>query len=445
MKRLLSALTPLCALTLLCALASPAHSELMIEITQGRDNPTSIAVVPFAWNGWGTAPDDVAQVIEGDLQRSGQFYPVNRSDMLGLPNREADVFYRDWRATNVEYLLIGRVSQATESGSAITIEFELFDVFKQEKILAERDSGPVAELRMVAHRAADKVYRKLTGIPGAFATKILYVAASKRGGKDLYQLTLADSDGSRAQVVFSSDQPILSPAWAPDGRRIAYVSFETTRPAIFSHDLVSGRREQLTDYPGLNGAPSWSPDGNSLALVLSKDGSPDIYILDLSSRKLRRMTRHYAIDTEPSWMPDGRSIVFTSDRGGNPQIYRLDVVTGQTERLTYESKWNARARVAADGRNMVLVTRINGEFHIGVQDLISGRLVILTSSALDESPSIAPNGSMLMYATKYGDRGILAAVSVDGGVKFRLPSREGDVREPAWSPYLSTNPQGITR
>ena len=432
MKRLIT-------LCLLWATALGVRAELMIEITQGRDNPTAIAVVPFAWNGWGSAPDDVAQVIEGDLQRSGQFYPTRRSDMLGMPTREADVFYRDWRALEVEYLLIGRVSGTAEGGD-LTLEYELFDVFKQANILTGRQSGPASELRMLAHRISDQVYQKLTGIPGAFATRILYVAALERGGQPLFQLTRADSDGSRAEVVFESSQPILSPTWAPDGRRIAYVSFETTRPAIFSHDLVSGERRQLTDYPGLNGAPAWSPDGRQMAMVLSKDGSPDIYVLDLEKRQLRRMTRHYAIDTEPSWMPDGRSIVFTSDRGGNPQIYRLDVASGQTERITFGGKWNARARVAADGRTMVMVTRIDGQFHIAVQDLKTDRLVILTSSALDESPSVAPNGSMLLYATKYGDRGILGAVSVDGGVKFRLPSREGDVREPAWSPYLSNNP-----
>jgi TolB protein len=422
-----------CITLLLLLLALPAQAQLVIEITQGRDNPTSIAVVPFAWSGWGAAPEDVADVIQGDLQRSGQFVPVAREDMLGLPTRESEVYYNDWRATKVEYLLIGRVS----GGSSMTIEYELFDVFKQERVLQGRQIGPADDLRMLAHRASDQVYQQLTGIRGAFATKILYVAVTQRVQiPSTYRLMLADSDGGRARVLFESNEPVLSPSWAPDGKTIAYVSFETTRPAIYRHNIDTGEREQLTNFKGLNGAPAFSPDGNSLAMVLSKDGNPDIYIMDLHSRNLRRVTRHYAIDTEPAWMPDGRSLVFTSDRGGRPQIYRVDIASGQTERVTYEGPWNARASVAADGRTMVMVQQIDKQFHVAVQDLLQNRQQIVTSTTLDESPSVAPNGSMLLYATKYGERGILAAVSVDGGVKFRLPSREGEVREPAWSPYL---------
>jgi TolB protein len=414
-------------------LVLPVRAELVIEITSGRDNPTSVAVVPFAWSGWGSAPEDVAAIVGADLLRSGQFEPVARADMLGLPSRESEVYYRDWRTTNVEYLMIGRVS----GGSTVTVEYELFDVFKQERILVGKESGPVEELRMLAHRASDKVYEQLTGIRGAFATRILYVAVTQRPeANDTYRLMVADADGARAELVKESDQPILSPAWSPDGNQIAYVSFESTRPAIYRHDLSTGQRERLTNFKGLNGAPAWSPDGNSLAMVLSRDGSPDLYILDLATRKFRRVTRHYAIETEPSWMPDGRSLLFTSDRGGRPQIYRIDLASGRSERLTYEGSWNARASVAADGRTMVLVHQADGAFHIAVQDLERERLQSLTSTALDESPSVAPNGSMVLYATKHDGRGILAAVSVDGSVKFRLPSREGDVREPAWSPYL---------
>ena len=420
-------------LLLASLLASTANAQLTIEITQGRDNPTSIAVVPFAWSGWGSAPEDIAGVISDDLERSGQFSPVKRSNMLSLPTREADVFYRDWRATDVEYLLIGRLA----GDSTMTLEYELFDVFRQRKVLSGTQSGPAEDLRMLAHRASDDVYEKLTGIRGAFATRILYVAVTQRyEAPSTYQLTLADADGARAEVIYESNQPILSPTWAPNGRTIAYVSFETTRPAIFLQDLETGVREQLTDFRGLNGAPAFSPDGNSLALTLSKDGSPDIYILDLSSRQLTRVTRHFAIDTEPTWMPDGRSLLFTSDRGGRPQIYRVDILSGKTERVSHEGPWNARPSLAADGRTLVMVRRTDGQYHIAVQDLQGDWSQTLTSTTLDESPSVAPNGSMLLYATKFGDRGILAAVSVDGGVKFRLPARQGDVREPAWSPYL---------
>jgi TolB protein len=345
------------------------------------------------------------------------------------------VFDRDWRAIASEYVLIGRVRG---EGDQLAVSYELFDVLRQSKILGGSVSGPAGEARMLAHQISDAVYEKLTGIPGAFATRLIYVSVTRNpSGKDYYRLTLADSDGARPIVLLESREPIMSPSWSPDGTQVAYVSFETSRPAIFRQVLATGEREQLTNYRGLNSSPAWSPDGNTLAMVLSKDGSPDIYLMDMASRRLTRVTRHYAIDTEPSWMPDGRSFLFTSDRGGRPQIYRYDLRSGLTERVTFEGNYNARARVAQDGRNVVLVHQRNGEFQIAIHDLVTSRLQVLTSTQLDESPSIAPNGSMVLYATKFGDRGILSAVAVDGGVKFRLPSRSGDVREPAWSPYMA--------
>jgi TolB protein len=411
-----------------------ARAELTIEITQGVDNPTAIAVVPFAWQGSGAAPEDIAWVVDGDLARSGQFSPVGRADMLGRPSSEAEVFYRDWRAIDSEYLVIGRVSVAGQ----MRIEYELYDVLRQTRVHSGVELGPVSEARMLGHRVADAVYEKLTGIRGAFATRLLYVSVTRvPGGKDYARLTLADSDGARPIVLLESREPVLAPAWSPKGDEIAYVSFESGRPAIYRQHLATGRREQLTNFKGLNGAPAWSPDGNTLAMVLSKDGSPDIYLMNLANKRLTRVTSHYAIDTEPTWMPDGRSLLFTSDRGGRPQIYRYDLRSKTTERLTFEGTYNARARVAQDGRNVVMVHQQDGRFHIALLDLVTNRLQVLTSTELDESPSIAPNGSMVLYATKYADRGILAAVSVDGGVKFRLPAREGDVREPAWSPFMS--------
>ena len=410
------------------------RAELVIEITQGVDNPTTIAVVPLAWSGSGTAPEDISAVINSDLSRSGQFDPVDRRDMLGYPRKEEEIFYRDWRALQAEYLLIGRVSASDQ----MRIEYELFNVTSQTKVLEGVQEGSVNEARMLAHRVSDAVYKQLTGIPGAFATRLLYVSVTRvSNGKDYFRLTLADSDGARPIVLLKSREPVLAPTWSPDGSEIAYVSFETTRPAIYRQNLNTGAREQLTNFKGINSSPSWSPDGKTMAMVLSKDGSPDIYLMDLATKRLTRATKHYAIDTEPAWMPDGKSLLFTSDRGGRPQIYRYIMQSGSTERVTFEGTYNARARVAQDGRNVVMVHQRSGQFHIALHDLVSNRLTVLTSTQLDESPSIAPNGSMVLYATKQGDRGILAAVSVDGGVKFRLPAREGDVREPAWSPYMS--------
>lgn len=412
----------------------PAHAELTIEITTGRDNPESIAVVPFAWQGAGTPPEDLAKVIDGDLLRSGLFAPVPRTDMLSRPTTSAEVFYRDWRAINTDYLLIGRVSGTTE----MRIEYELFDVTRQKAVFSGAESGPSSEARMLAHRAADAVYQKLTGTPGAFATRLLYVSVTRvPGGKDYFRLTMSDSDGARPIVLLESREPVLGPTWSPDGKHIAYVSFESSRPAIYRQELATGRREQLTNFKGLNSAPAWSPDGNTMAMVLSKDGSPDIYLMNLASKHLTRLTTHWAIDTEPTWMPDGKSLLFTSDRGGKPQIYRYDLRSRSVDRVTFEGDYNARARVAQDGRNVVLVHRQDRRFHIALLDLVTDRLQILTSTELDESPSIAPNGSMILYATKHAERGVLAAVSVDGGAKFRLPAREGEVREPAWSPYMS--------
>jgi len=410
-----------------------ALAQLEIQVTRGIDNPTSIAIAPFAWDGLGAAPEDFAQIIDSDLARSGQFSPVSRRDMLSLPTRAEDIFYRDWRAIAARYLVIGRVSK----GAQLRVEFALYDVERGIELFSSQVVGPEFEARMVAHRVADAIYEKLTGIQGAFATRLIYVSVTRNPeGKDFYRLTVADADGQRPIVLLEGRDPILAPSWSPDGKEVAYVSFESSRPAIYRQVLSTGAREQLTNFRGLNNSPVWSPDGKSMALVLSKDGSPDIYLLDLETKQLTRLTRHYAIDTEPTWMPDGKSLLFTSDRGGRPQIYRYTLATGKVERVTFEGRYNARARVAEDGRNVALVHQRDGRFHVAVFDLITERMIVLTETSLDESPSIAPNGSVVIYATKRGERSVLGAVAVDGGVKFSLPARSGSVQEPAWSPML---------
>jgi TolB protein len=414
--------------------SAESRAQLTIEITQGLDNPTSIAIVPFGWKGVGLPKEDVSGIIEADLQRTGQFAPVDRKDMLGSPQTESDVYYRDWRALNVDYLLIGKLVP-TEQG--IQAEFELFDVYTKKKVFADQVSGKADKLRGIAHEVSDKVYEKLTGIRGAFSTRLLYISAVKKGNAQFtYRLLISDVDGANESVIFESDAPLVTPSWAPNGEDIAYVSFETSRPAIFTHNLVTNKRVQLTNFKGLNGAPAWSPDGKQLAMVLSKDGSPDIYVMDIATRNLKRITRHFAIDTEPSWMPDGKSLVYTSDRGGKPQIYQVTLANGYEERITFEGDYNARPRVVPGGGGIIMVHRSKADFQIALLDIERGKIHVLTETSLDESPSISPNGAMLLYATKYKGKGILAAVSLDGGVKFRLPSRFGDVREPSWSPYL---------
>ena len=409
-----------------------AVAELRIEVTKGVDDAVRVAVVPFSHKNRGRLPLDITEVIDFDLTLSGRFETLPTSQMLSLPNDSTEVFSRDWRLVKVEYLVLGYLESR---GDKVQLHFELYNVFKQSVEVKQVIEGSRDELRDMAHYVSDVVFEQLTGIQGAFSTQIMYVTASGDVNVQEYRLNIADADGQRVRTILASNEPILSASWAPDGKKVAYVSFERDRrPAIYIKNLVTGARQQITDYPGLNSAPAFSPDGKQLAMVLSKDGSPDIYVLDLASRKLRRITRHYGIDTEPAWTPDGKSIVFTSDRGGKPQIYSMPLVNLKIERLTFEGDYNAKASMLADGSGLIMVHRSEGVFHIAMLDLNRGRLRVLTETSLDESPSIAPNGSMLIYATQKRGEGILAAVSIDGGVKFDLPSSEGNVREPAWSP-----------
>lgn len=425
-----------CCVLLGVAMVVQAEQELTIQITEGRDNATPIAVVPFAWKGQVSLPEDIAAIIAADLSRSGQFNPLPRGDMLSRPSRKQDVFFRDWRILGSEYLVIGRVDPAGPNRYELT--YELFDVFKGESY-GKPETIAFTDFRKVAHFASDRIYERLTGTRGAFSTQILYITYDRVGPKDhLYRLQLADSDGHKALTILESSEPIMSPTWSPDGRRLAYVSFhEQGRPGIFIQDIYTGKRTKLTAFKGVNGAPDWSPDGQKMAMSLSKDGNLEIYIMDLNTRQLRRMTNHYAIDTEPRWSGDGNKIIFTSDRGGGPQIYEMNVKNGSVRRLTFEGNYNARGTLTPDDRYLVMVHRANGLFHVAVQDLELGTFKILTQTALDESPSVAPNGAMLLYATRHLGQGILGAVSLDGRAKFRLPSKRGEVREPSWSPFLN--------
>jgi TolB protein len=427
--------TRLIWLAVLLFIAVPGHAVLTIEIDRGYDNPKKIAVVPFARSGNFDGVDDIAEIIGFNLARTGQFSPLGRNNMLSLPSRREEVFYRDWRVLGMEYLVIGSM-QADQNGD-LTVRYSLFDVLNERELTSERLIAPLNASRDIAHMISDVIYEQLTGVRGAFSTRIAYVLAQNQGTRDArWQLQVADVDGARPRTLVNSAEPILSVSWSTDGRHLAYVSFEQGRPMIFMHEVATGERRVLADHAGLNGAPAFSPDNRHVALVLSRDGNPEIYVQNLRSGELRRITRHPAIDTEPSWTPDGRSIVFTSDRGGRPQIYRVNVDSGVTERLTFVGDYNARPRILPDGRHMVFVHRSNNVFHIGLQDLERDRVMVLTETAGDESPSVAPNGTMLIYATRDRGRGILAVVSIDGRVKYRLPAADGDVREPSWSPFL---------
>ena len=416
--------------------SSPLAAQITIQIDRGYDNPKKIGVVPFGVGAGVQGVENPNGIIAFDLARSGQFAPTPPENMLSMPTTPKEVLFRDWRVLGVEYVVIGRTETAPNGN--LSVSYYLFDVLNERQLSNGTFTAPPDKLRDMAHLISDEVYEKLTGIPGAFSTRIIYVLARNIGTKDVkFNLEMADADGARPRTLLESKEPILSATWSPDGKKVAYVSFEGGKPSIILQEIATGARSKLTDFPGLNSAPAFSPDGKQLALVLSRDGDPEIYTMNLTTRDLRRVTRSRGIDTEPSWTADGKSVIFTSDRGGKPQIYQIELATGLTQRLTFEGDYNARGRMLPDGKHLVFVHRNDGVFHIAVMDLERGRLMVLTSTSLDESPSIAPNGTMLIYATQDRGRGILAVVSIDGTVKYRLPSSVGDVREPAWSPFLN--------
>tara|TARA_R110002072_G_scaffold278758_1_gene440647 strand:+ start:44984 stop:46294 length:1311 start_codon:yes stop_codon:yes gene_type:complete len=421
-------------------LARVSAAELNIEITRGVDNPIPVAVVPFAWDGVGLPDEDIASIISSNLEQVGEFRALPRGNMLSMPTEESQVYYRDWRILAQQYLVVGKVS-AVPGGQMVQVQWEFFDINRERKVLGEVLTGSVSQLRDIAHEISDVVYQEITGSRGAFSTKIMYVSAEGEIGDMIYRLHVSDYDGRRAQILLESREPIMSPAWSPDASQIAYVSFETDLPRIYIQDLATGQRRQVTNFSGINSSPVWSPDSRRLAMVLSKDGSPDIYVLDLATDQLSRLTDHPRAETEPSWSLDSQSVLFTSDRTGQPQIYKADVSGGGfPERLTFDCFYCAKGQFLPDGVNLVHVrrnTRQDNNYSIALLNVETSRVITLTDTALDESPSVAPNGSMIMFGTTFNGRGVLDAVSIDGRVKFRLPSSQGDVREPSWSPYLN--------
>ncbi|WP_404377747.1 Tol-Pal system beta propeller repeat protein TolB [Vreelandella aquamarina] len=416
----------------LLLISSVASANLTIEITRGSDQALPIGVVPFAGNEG--LPEDVAQIVQDDLERSGFFAPLERNAMFDRPSQADDVEFGTWRSLDVRYLVVGRAQQ---TGSGYELGFDLVDISGQRTMISETVTASANDLRGAAHYISDQIFEAITDIRGAFSTRIAYVTAQGVGDNMQFGLYVADADGRRSQQVLTSDQPIMSPAWSPDGRKLAYVSFETGKASIYIQDVSSGQRVQATAFDGINGAPTWSPDGRRIAMSLSKDGQPEIYVLDIANRSLDRITQSSSIDTEPAWSPDGRSLLFTSDRSGGPQIYQYSMGSGETNRLTFTGNYNARARYSPNGEQIFLIHRSSRGYQVAKQDLDGGRLVVLSESTRDESPSVAPNGTMVIFATQQGSSGVLSAVSADGRSSFRLPAAQGDVRDPAWSPFLN--------
>ncbi|MBS0570023.1 MAG: Tol-Pal system beta propeller repeat protein TolB [Proteobacteria bacterium] len=418
------------------ALAQGLSSDVpTIDIKNGTASAIPITVVPFAFEGAGLPPDtDVAAVIGSDLNRSGQFRTLPKNDIVEYPARGSEIKFPTWNLLKQAYILVGREIE-NPGGGAIRVEFELFDVAKQQQLLALAITGQRTGLRDVAHQIADLAYEKITGVRGAFWTRIAYVTSTGTGNNIQYALMVADSDGFNPQTVVRSREPLLSPAWSPDGAKLAYVSFERGNSSIYIQEIATGAREAVSTRKGINGAPAFSPDGLKLALTLSFAGHPNIYVMDLASKQLTQLTKGYAIDTEPKWMPDGQSLIFTSDRSGKPQLYQISASGGAATRITFQGDYNANASIAWDGKHIAMVQGNGNVYRIAVLDRTTGDSKPISVGNLDDHPSYAPNGSMLLYTATEGYRDVLYAVSANGRVRQRLVLADGDVREPTWSPY----------
>ena len=425
--------------TLMCLLlavaAGRSHAQgLTLEIPNGNASAVPVAVVPFAFDGAGLPPEsDVAEVIRGDLNRCGQFRSLPKSDIVEFPTRGEEIKFPTWRLLKQDYIVVGREVQA--SNGELRVEFQLYTVGNQQQLLALAINGQPSDMRSVAHQIADLIYEKITGVRGAFWTRVAYVTAKGTGNNMQYALMVADSDGFNQQTVVSSRQPLMSPAWSPDGRKIAYVSFERGNSSVYIQEIATGSREVVSANKGINCCPAFSPDGTKLALALSNGVNPDIYVMDLGSRQLTQITKHFAIDTEPLWMPDGQSILFTSDRSGKPQIYQASPNGGDATRITFSGEYNARASVSFDGKKIAMAQGAGNVYRIAVLDRTTGEAKPISPGNLDESPSFAPNASMILYAATEGSRDVLYAVSANGAVRQRLVLADGDVRSPAWGPY----------
>lgn len=435
-------------LTLSILLSITTQAAIEIKLTRGVEGTHPIAIIPFT----GQGADNITTIINNDLKNSGRFKLVSTPRGQTASSAE-QVDFQYWQKQGVDNIIVGNV-QPAGSGN-YRISFQLLSAYPNQQnnnsissapawqktiLVSENFSSNKSQLRPVAHHISDLIYENLTGEKGIFSTRIAYVVAQQSAkARDQYTLEVSDIDGYAPKPLLKSNEPIMSPKWSPDGRKLAYVSFEKDRPMIYTQDVTTGRRQVVSDFPGLNSAPAWSPDGNRLAMVLTRTGAPKVFVMDLNTRKLTQMTKGSAIDTEPVWAPNGQSILFTSSRGGGPQVYRVGLANKKVQRVTFKGNYNASPSLSPDGQALAVLNGGNKGFNIAVQNLASGRFNVLTRSGNAQSPSIAPNGSMIVYATGTSGRGVLGIVSSDGRVELVLPSRQGDVREPAWGPIIKTH------
>lgn len=425
------------ALMAFLVFAPRTWAELVVEITHGQDDAIPIAIVPFNSAEEAAASFDVAQVVNDDLARSGRFKTMARKDMIDQPRAGGTIAFDDWRRLNNDYIVVGQVQ--TLGADRFNIVFELYNVLNRQRLMGYQINANRAGMRLASHQVADMIFQKILGIRGAFATRVAYISVLGRLPNRTYQLIVADADGMNPRTVMESPEPLMSPAWSPDGQSLAYVSFEGRLPTVYVQFLKTGERRKVSARAGVNQAPAWSPDGKKLALTLStRDGNLDIYTLDLDNpQSPARITDDPGIDTEPQWSKDGQSIYFTSDRAGGPQIYRVGIQPGdKPRRLTFQGSYNARPRLSPDESQLAFVTQEDGAYRIATMDLKGrGDVQVLTKGRFDVSPSYAPNGAMIIYASRDRGRGVLALVSSDGRVQERLASSDGEVQEPAWSPF----------
>jgi TolB protein len=416
------------AVPLALIIAGAAQAQLSIEITGSGAQRIPIAIVPFA--GEGALSPAVSAIVRADLERSGLFRTLEVPVLSPPPTEASGVNYAEWRSRLADAVVLGSVAARTDG--RFEVRFKLFDTVKAQDLSGIAFTLSREQLRTTAHRISDFIYEKLTGEKGVFSTRIAYVV--KRGPK--FELQIADADGAGEETALASFEPIISPSWSPDGRRLAYVSFEAKKPVVYVHSLADGKRQVAANFKGSNSAPAWAPDGSRLAVSLSRDGGSQIYLVNPDGSNVRRISQSGGIDTEPVFSPDGQSLYFTSDRGGSPQIYRMPAGGGAAQRVTFEGTYNVSPRISPDGKVLVHIARNGGKFQVARMDLATRQTQILTDSDKDESPSFAPNGRMILLATVNGGRGVLSAVSADGRIKQRLTISAGDVREPAWGPFV---------
>ena len=418
----------ICAFTLLLGGLGAAQAQLSIEITGAGAQRIPIAIAPFP--GEGALPPGVTSIVRADLERSGLFRTLELPPLVPEPTEAANVNYAEWRSRLADALVLGSVLARPDG--RFEVRFRLFDVVKQQPLGGIAYTLAKDQMRATAHRIADFVYEKLIGEKGVFSTRIAYVV--KRGNR--YELQIADADGANAETALASFESIISPVWSPDGRRVAYVSFENKKPVVYIHSLRDGKRHVVANFKGSNSAPAWAPDGSRLAVVLSREGGSQLFLINADGSGLRRLASSSGIDTEPRFSPDGQWIYFTSDRGGSPQVYRMAATGGEPQRITFEGSYNVSPRISPDGKTIAYIARNAGKFQVALLDLSNRQVQILTDSEHDESPSFAPNGRMIILATVIGGRGVLSVVSADGRIKQRLTTTTGDVREPAWGPFV---------